>query len=137
MGFIGDIFGKGGGTTPPPAAVYQPQGDAGVAEAMMMMQEMMGGMMAGMQGQMQMMADQAASQQESILAQMNSTVSLPEVYRSPEIDFTEAQNQLNQKAKADFHRDQVRRKSITDTILTSPLLDEEQPDVGGSVLTGE
>jgi hypothetical protein len=142
MGFIGDafgsIFGKGG-STPPPVPAMPVQDNTEVYAMMGMMQEMMGGMMEGMAGQMEMMAGQAAAQQESILAQMeaNMNMPMPEVYRSPEIDFTEAQDRLNAKAKADFHLDQMRRKSVTDTILTSPLLEDEEPQLGGSVLSGE
>ena len=102
-----------------------------------MMQEMMGGMMEGVMGSMMMMQEQAAAQQDSLLAQMdaNMNIPMPDVYRSPEVDWSETQSQLASKASADYHADQLRRKGVSDTILTSPLLDEEEENVGGSVLS--
>ncbi len=144
MGFIGDaiggIFGKGGDSAPDPVMPQMPDYSGEMMAMMGMMQEMMGGMMEGMMGQMMGMAEQQQSMQENMMANLSAQmdIPLPQVYRDPEIDFGERQDQLAQRGKADFHRDQMLRKGRLDTVLTSPLLDEEEgPALGGSVLSGE
>ena len=124
MGFVGDWFGKGGSSAAPPMPEMAPAPDFSgeIAGMMGMMSEMMGGMMEGM-----------ASSMEA--ANMDSA--LPDIYRDPVIDWSEKQEQLRQKASAEYSLDQVRRKGRTDTVLTSPLLDDEEADVTGSILTGE
>ena len=133
------IFGKGGGgdSTPPP--MPQAPDMSGQMMAMNeMMMSVMNGMMNSTASMMEHMGAQAQAQQESMMASLEMNMpGLPDVYRDPTIDWTEAQGQLNQKAKADFHADQMRRKGRTDTILTSPLLDDEEANVTGSILTGE
>ena len=62
---------------------------------------------------------------------------LPEVYREPEVDWTDRKKQLSKKAKADYLDDQIGKKGVTDTVHTSPLLDEGDVDTtGSSILTG-
>ena len=141
------MFGKGGDAAPPPPAI--PDNSGQMADMMNMMQGMMGGIMEGMMGQMmgitqqmqgmtQSMLSQASDSQESMMATLNATMpTLPEAYRDPEIDWTEKQQQLSAKAKADYNLDTALRKGRMDTILTSPLLDDEEANVGGSVLSGE
>lgn len=144
MGFVGDIFGsifggKGGSSAPPPMP-QMPDYSGEMLGMVGMMSEMMGGMMEGMMGQMEMMSQQAAAQQESMLAQMDATLQMPELpmpSRDPQINFSETERRLRNRAAADFNLDERRRKGIQDTVLTSPLLDEEEPNLGGSVLTGE
>ncbi|RKZ80041.1 MAG: hypothetical protein DRQ35_03050 [Gammaproteobacteria bacterium] len=52
----------------------------------------------------------------------------PEIERTPEIDWKERNAQLQAKMKGEQFSDNAARKGRTDTIHTSPLLDE-QPDV--------
>lgn len=138
MGFIGDIFGKGGDDYSPPPMPQMPDYSDQMMGMVGMMQEMMGGIMHGMQGQMASIMENAAQQQESLIAQMNMSMpDIPDAYRDPEVDWGERQDQLSQKAKADYHAGLMRRKSALDTVLTSPLLDEEDPELGGSVLAGD
>lgn len=59
----------------------------------------------------------------------------PQVYKAPEIDWTEKNKQLAAKAKAEFGVDKARRKGRSDTILTSPLLDDEETTTTSSLLT--
>lgn len=140
MGFIGDLFGGKGSSSAPAPMPQTPDYSGEITQMMGMMQEMMGGVMEGMAGQMETMMSQASEQQrtmqESILNMNMSMPEMPAAYRNPEIDWTEAQGQLSQKAKADYHLDQMRRKGRQDTVLTSPLLDDEDVDVTGSILTG-
>lgn len=85
------------------------------------MLEMMN-MMMGMMGSMQ---------QAPIPPQIPQT---PTIYRGPEIDWTEKNQQLAAKARADFKSDSAKKKGRKSTILTSPLLDEESPDTTESLL---
>lgn len=141
MGFIGDaigsVFGGKGGSSQPAMPAPQMGGfDLGAVEGMMMNFEnmMMGAM--GSIAQAQMAAQQ---QQETLLAQMDMNAQMPAMpaaTRDTVIDWTETQDQLQAKNKADYHLDQLRRKGATDTVLTSPLLEDEEPSLGSSVLTG-
>lgn len=134
MGFVGDLFGKGGSAPAPPPVTMPQQNMAGFESMMMNFENMMMGAMGSM-----VSAQQAAAQQQAdMMATMNMSMpELPAVERDPIIDWTEQQAQLANKAKADYNLDQARRRGRQDTILTSPLLDEEDPELGGSVLTGE
>lgn len=126
---MGSWFGKGGGdSAPPPMPVQQ---DTGEMAAMMANFEnmMMGAMSSIAQSQMAMMELQQP--------QLPPMPSIPEVARDPVIDWTEKQAQLAAKAKADYNVDEARRKGRSDTILTSPILDEDDATVTGSVLADE
>ncbi len=61
---------------------------------------------------------------------------LPEIQKPLEIDWTEQNDQLSAKARADFHNDQTSKKGRLDTVLTSPLLDDDEVDVTQSLLKG-
>ena len=138
MGFIGDIFGKGGGDNYAPPPPQMPDYSGEMMAMMGMMSEMMGGIMEGMAAQTAQMMEQAGAQQEQMFASMQANMpGLPEAYRDPVIDFSEQQDKIASKAKADYHLDELRRKGVADTVLTSPLLDEEDPELGGSILTGD
>jgi len=97
--------------------------------------EMMAGMMEGMMAQ-------AAAQQESMASmqllmnapELPQMPSMPALFETPDIDWTEKQDQLAAKAKADWNVDAARRKTRGDTVLTSPLLDDDDASVTGSVL---
>jgi hypothetical protein len=99
-------------------------------EAMMaQMAAMMHGLM-----QTQMMTMQQIQQSAP---QMPDLPQMPQVASAPTIDWTEKQAQLSAKQKADYHLDRARRKGAQDTVLTSPLLDDEDPNVTGSILAGK
>ena len=59
---------------------------------------------------------------------------LPSVFREPEIDFAKKQEQLTNKARADYKSSQSRKKGRSDTILTSPFIGEGETTE--SLLTG-
>lgn len=85
-------------------------------------------MMTMMQGMMGMMSSMSMPETPTI-------PDSPEVETEEPIDWTERNKQLAAKAKADYQDDERRKKGRNDTILTSPLLDEElaKPD---SLVTG-
>ncbi len=63
---------------------------------------------------------------------------MPDVYKGGDIDWSTKSKQLASKMKADYQVKGARRKGRTDTILTSPLLDEEEAQTQqGSILTGQ
>lgn len=136
---MGGIFSKGGGSSQP--APEMPDYGAMMDQQMMMFQEMMGGMMEMMGGMMESMPDMN-SYMDSVLDQqlqmpeIPSMLDMPTVQRDPEIDWEEKQDQLSAKARADYNRDEMLRKGRTDTIHTSPLLDEEDATVTGSIIAG-
>ena len=107
-------MGKSSGTGPPPPPVVAPPAPGIDPEMMMMMMSVLG---AG--------APEPPSQPI-----------LPEVYREPEIDWTEKNKTLAAKMKADYKTDQANKKGRSQTTHTSPLLDEEEATVGGSIITG-
>jgi hypothetical protein len=65
--------------------------------------------------------------QSAMAAMPPAMPEVPPVYTDPKIDWAEKVDQLNQKMKADYAKDQQRRKTATDTVLTGSLLEEEQP----------
>lgn len=111
--------GKGGGGssfTPPPQ-------DDGVDQEMLAqmfqgMMGMMGGMMEGFTGQLTALSQQM---QQSMIA-------MPEVQKAPDIDWSEKMQQLQAKSKADFALEAARKKGISNSTYTSPLLDDEDAD---------
>ena len=121
-------WGKGSksSSAPPP----QQMAPAPDTEAMMaQMAAMMHGLM-----QTQMMTMQQIQQSAP---QMPDLPQMPQVASAPTIDWTEKQAQLSAKQKADYHLDRARKKGAQDTVLTSPLLDDEDPNVTGSILAGK
>lgn len=124
-GMLGGMFGgKGGDETQPP-----PVDTSAASASMNGMAEMMAGMMSSMQ---------ATNAQNAMYEEptMPETLTEPVLERTADIDWTEKQSQLNQKMKADYNVDEARRKGRGDTVLTSPLLDEEEANVSGSILSG-
>ena len=125
---MGSWFGKGGGdSAPPPMPTQQPQDNSGEIMAAMM------GMMEMMNASSMSMMHQAQAQPP----QLPPMPQVPEIARQPVVDWTDKQEQLAAKAKADYNVEQARRKGRSETILTSPLLDEDDATVTGSVLAGE
>ena len=61
---------------------------------------------------------------------------LPDIPNVEPIDWTEKQMQIAAKMSAETALEQAQKKGVTGTILTSPLLDEEEPDLTASPLVG-
>jgi len=88
------------------------------------------------------MAMQMMSHQNNIFAQrMQNTQAnmpqLPEISKAADVDWAEKQQQLQKKMQAAFNLDEARRKGRMDTILSSPLLDDEDAKTTDSLLKGE
>jgi hypothetical protein len=117
---LGNIMGgKGGGGssfTPPPQNDGMDQ--EMLAQLFQGMMGMMGGMMEGFTGQLTALSQQM---QQSMTA-------MPEVQKAPDIDWSEKMQQLQSKSKADFALDAARKKGISNSTYTSPLLDDEEAD---------
>lgn len=99
-------------------------------------------MVANAQAQTQLMMD-AYQQQMQIIMQQALDVSIPEVDPLPELPPVETVNwdekiaELNAKAKDQTQVEQERKKSVADTILTSPLLDDEEAETTQLSLLGK
>ena len=106
--------GKGGSEAAPAPMMPPPQDNS--AEIM--------SMMAGMMGMMQNMP------------QAPSLPEMPTIQREPQVNWQERQDQLLAKSKADYNTEVDSKKGRSDTILTSPMLDEEDPSTTQSLLTG-
>jgi len=104
--------GKSDAPSPPPAV------DPGPGIDMSMMMNMFS----------QMMASQSAQ------APLPTIPEAPEIVKDPEIDFSERTKELAEQVRADYQDEQTRKRGRADTILTSPLLDDEL-DKTGSLLT--
>lgn len=115
------------GKAPDPPEVDNSQNEALLA-MMAQQAQIVPAMMSGMMSSM-----------SQVMSQMNNDPIIPPtVYRAPEVDWSEQQEQLAAKVRADYNVEEARRRTRSDTILTSPLLDEEDANVwGSSILTGE
>jgi len=80
--------------------------------------EMLGAMMQMMEGMNQQSATSTPTPPQM--------PQIPEVIRTPDVDWTEKLGQLTSKSKADYALDRARKVGRTDTIHTSPLLDEDE-----------
>jgi len=111
---------KSGGSqsSPPPVDQTTPPVDFTAMEAMMD---------AMLQMQNNMLMSQAT--------EMPPLPQMPVINDSPDIDWTEKNRELAARSRADFDVDEARRKGRTDTILTSPLLDDEEAETT-SLLVG-
>ena len=111
--------GKGGG-----GSSYVPkERDDGMDQETMVqlfqgMMGMMSGMMEGFTGQLTALSQQM---------QENMTP-IPEPVTAPDIDWSEKMQQLQAKSKADFALEAARKKGISNSTYTSPLLDDEEAD---------
>ena len=109
--------GDGGSSFTPP-----PQNDG-------MDQEMLAQMFQGMMGMMGGMMEGFTGQLTALSQQMQqSMTAMPEVQKAPDIDWSEKMQQLQSKSKADFALDAARKKGISNSTYTSPLLDDEEAD---------
>lgn len=106
--------GKSGNTSPAPPAYTPPPPNND--EIMMQYMNSIMSMQAGMASQ---------------IPQLPPT---PEIERDPIINWAEKNEELIAKSKADYNVDKARRKGRFDTILTSPLLDDEDPETTASLI---
>ena len=113
---MGGKDGGGSSFTPPPQNDGMDQ--EMLAQLFQGMMGMMGGMMEGFTGQLTALSQQM---QQSMTA-------MPEVQKAPDIDWSEKMQQLQSKSKADFALDAARKKGISNSTYTSPLLDDEEAD---------
>jgi predicted metal-dependent peptidase len=95
---------------------------------MSMQNEQMAQMMQAMMGMQMSMANQQP--QAPMLAPA------PELNKEASIDWSDKHKELAAKMKADFNVDKARKKGRNDTVLTSPLLDEEDSSTTKSLLAG-
>jgi len=134
---MGSLFGGKGGSAPAAPQMQMPDMSGQMTQMMQMMGTMMSGMMQGMSQMMQ----ESMTAQQGMMEQMNASMmqmpEMPEAYRNPEVDWSETTEDLAKKASAEYSVDDARRKGTGDTVLTSPLLDEEEEDVTGSILAEE
>lgn len=128
---MGGIFSKGSSAPPMPDYSMNQQPDMNAYLGPMM--EAMGAMQASSAGLMQqLMQMQMQPPQLPPIPEVN----VPEVQRDPEMNWAERHEQLASRMRADYALDTGRRGRL-ETILTSPLLDDEDAHVTSSVLAGE
>jgi len=75
------------------------------------------------------------SQMSDIQTAQSESLGLPNIYSPPEINWAEKQDELALIAQGEMSAEGERRKGRMDTILTSPLLDEESAVTTGSLLS--
>jgi hypothetical protein len=61
---------------------------------------------------------------------------MPDIIKPLGIDWTDQNAQLAAKTKADYRNQQADRKGRLDTVLSSPLADDDKVDVTQSLLKG-
>ena len=92
-------------------------------------QEMLAQMFQGMMGMMSGMMEGFTGQLTALSQQMQENMTpIPEPVKAPDIDWSEKMQQLQSKSKADFALDAARKKGISNSTYTSPLLDDEDAD---------
>lgn len=111
------VFGGGKGDSAPDANVQ----DVDLSSAMSMMQ--------GMQSQNAEMQAALNSQPDMSTLPTTSTVE--------SVDWTEKNKELAARAKADYGLEKAQKVGRLDTVMTSPLLDDEETSTTKSVLGGE
>ncbi len=95
--------------------------------AMAQMGQIITAMMASQSAQMGRMMQQMQQAQQQV-------PTLPEVFRQPDIDWTEKTKQIQEKMKADYKLDKARRVGRSETVLTSPFLEDDEPNLTGTLL---
>jgi len=127
---MGGIFSKGSSAPAPQMPMTAPESPdfTPILEAMMGMMEAMS---ANTMSMMQSMSSMQTPQLPPI-----PEINVPEPERNPEVDWTEKQEQLAKKMQGDYALE-ADRKGRLETVLTSPLLDEEDAMVDSSVLAGK
>lgn len=109
--------GKGGGSAPPPIQSIPEPPQVDLAPIMAMMTQMMS-----------MMSQQASAP---------PLPPTPTIFSEPSIDWRQKQEELRNKLNAQETLDNETRKNRVDTILTSPLLDEEEAVTTRSLIANE
>lgn len=79
----------------------------------------------------------AAMQQMAQATAMAAIPKMAEISTPTEIDWTAAQNKLSSKLKATEALDAARKTGRSKTVLSSPLLDEEDAQTTRSILVGK
>ena len=110
--------GKGADYTPAPV-------DTSATDAMTAQMQQMMSVLPQMMASISQMTSQIQAPQQT---------PLPEIFRTPEVDWSEKHEQLRAKTKADYALDTA-RKGVGDTVHTSPFLDDDEASTTGSVLT--
>jgi len=82
-----------------------------------------------------MLSQMAANNQAQMQQTQMPSIQMPVVQKADDVDWTEKTKQLKSKMSADYNLKQNRRKTVTDTIHTSPLLDDETAPTTKSVLS--
>ena len=111
----------GKGSQPAPPAATPTDNSALMGQ----MQQMIQGMMA-MQG--------ASMAQIAKMSQQNQMPPIPEVLTQPEVDWSEKASQLRNRMSANYALDRARKIGQQDTVLTSPLLDDEDPNLTSPIV---
>jgi hypothetical protein len=106
---------------------YASQNDDSDMQDMAMLEAMMG-MMSGMTEAMATMATQVPEMPEPAPA--------PQLATTEPIDWAEKMSTLNAKTRADYANTVDNKKGRTDTIHTSPLLDEDETNTTSQTLIG-
>lgn len=106
--------GKSKPTPPPPVSSIPEPPQVDLGPIMSMMSQMM-----------------AMVSQQTALPQLPQT---PSVFAEPDINWREKQEELRNKIKGDESLADDKRKNRVDTVLTSPLLDEEDAITTKSLL---
>ncbi len=109
----------GGKSAPAPPPVTTPPDNT--AQMMQIMQMMMGMMQSASSG-MPSVPDIGAA---------------PPVSTPLDVDWASKHNELLEKSRADYQQERASKVGRSDTILTSPLLDERLEEAGSSILTAE
>lgn len=100
----------------------------------MMQQDNTAAMMEQYMGMMSEMFAQQQEQMNTLMTSMQQTDEAPEVIANPEVDWTEKNAELQAKMAADYDGTVAQQVNGASTVLTSPLLDEEEPTTQTSVL---
>jgi len=112
--------GKGAQPSPPP--VMGPEQDS--SELMLMQMQMM----------QQAMAQSAMA--AAAIPQAPPMAQVPEIYTSPTVDWSDKIKQISSRMKGEDAIENARRIGRAQTILSSPLLDEEEAVTTDSLLEG-
>ena len=75
-------------------------------------------------------------QQMKALQDQSLQNQVPVTEATTPVDWTEVQNKIASKSKADYALEQARKVGRSDTILTSPLLDDQEAETTSNSLIG-
>jgi len=106
--------GKGGGYSSPPPVMPQQDNSGAILEMMKMMLEM----------------------NKAKIPDVPDTPTLPDIAAAPNVNLEDEIAKAEGKAKEDEAWNRSQRKGYLDTILTSPLLDEQEAVTTANILGG-